>query len=132
MTTMANLTVKKADGTTDIVYTAMTPSAGDSVPAVWRATSVSSTPMGQPELRLTTKSNGARTARQVKVEYSYPIVETNAFDNSSAVRRVNFKVEGSLDQFIAQATLDEAAYQFGNLMAAALVKASVASGFAPT
>lgn len=36
MPTMANLTVKKYDGVTDIVYDALSASGGDGSPAVWR------------------------------------------------------------------------------------------------
>lgn len=37
MPQMANITVKKADGTTDVVYTALTPAGGDNSPARWSA-----------------------------------------------------------------------------------------------
>jgi hypothetical protein len=36
MPTMASITVKKADGTTDIVYDALAASGGDNSPAAWR------------------------------------------------------------------------------------------------
>lgn len=41
MPNMANITVKKADGTTDVVYTALTPSAGDKTSARWSLTASS-------------------------------------------------------------------------------------------
>jgi len=41
MPSMANITVKKNDGTTDATYTALTPSAGDKVSAQWRNNSQS-------------------------------------------------------------------------------------------
>jgi transcriptional regulator of met regulon len=38
MPAMANITVKKADDTTDVIYVAISPSAGDKVPAIWQVT----------------------------------------------------------------------------------------------
>lgn len=42
MPTLSNITVKKNDGTTDVIYTGVAPSAGDKSPAVLRNNSLGS------------------------------------------------------------------------------------------
>jgi hypothetical protein len=53
MPALADITVKMADGTTNITYTGIVPSAGDKTPAVWRSNSVGGSIGQRPELRAT-------------------------------------------------------------------------------
>lgn len=133
MPSMADITVKKADGTTDIVYVAQSPSAGDNQPAVWRATSAGSAPAFQPELRLWTKSNGPKTARRVYTSYTYPQVATDS--TTSLVSVVNTAIANGdsclIPNSMPSATAAEFSAQYGNLLASVLVKACRSSGFAP-
>lgn len=132
MPAIANITVKKADGTTDIVYTAKTPASGDSTPAIWRAEAVHATPIGQPELRLSARPNGNRTARTFNIDYTYPKVFTDSNGQVLTAARFNVKLTGQKPDQMTLTEASEAAAQFGNLLAAALIKSCVSDGFAPT
>jgi hypothetical protein len=132
MPQMADITVKKADGSTDIIYVAQSPSAGDSQPAVWRATAAGAAPAFQPELRLWTKSNGPKTARRVYFEFTYPQTATDTTTSLTSV--VNKEIaSGSclLPNEVPTTQSAEFAAQFGNLLASALIKSCMSSGFAP-
>jgi hypothetical protein len=133
MPNMADITVKKADGTTDIVYVAQSPSAGDNQPAVWRATAAGAAPAFQPELRLWTKSNGPKTARRVYVGFSYPQTATDSTTSvTSVINRALVNGDSAVIPNEFPSTLAaEFSAQYGNLLASTLVKACLASGFAP-
>lgn len=131
MPTLANITVKKADGTTDVTYNAVIGSAGDSSPAVFRNTTVGTTLAERPSLLISSKDNGPRTARRVNVEYSWPITTEDAGGN----KLISGRMTGSASVLIPQnqdaSIIAEQAYQFGNLLAATLVKSSFNEGYAP-
>lgn len=76
MPQMANITVKKADGTTDVVYTALAPSSGDKTSAVWSPTLVGASNSHRPELRVSSQSNAANTVRFVDGIIRWPVVQT--------------------------------------------------------
>lgn len=131
MPQMANITVKKADGTTDIVYNAIMPSSGDKSPAVWYAKSASTIPKHRPMFSLLTKDNGPRTARHASGVFKFPaIVMVGGQENLVATVPLSF--EGTLPTTIDAAVVKEAVYQFGNLLVAALVRAQLEEGYAAT
>jgi hypothetical protein len=123
---MASITVKKADGSTDIIYDALTPSGGDGTPAVWRQDTgqAAGFPSGlRPWLKIATQNNGPKTARQVSYEFVRPYaVQDSTTTLYSAKDQVVFKGTMSLPNAIPAGDLKEAAYQLGNLLASALVK----------
>lgn len=130
---MANITVKKNDGTTDIVYTAVAQSAGDKSPAVWRSNSVGAAAAHHPELRLSSQSNGTQTARRVNGSYSYPSLVTSTDTGITSVGdRFNLTVSGVIPLNMTDADLAEAVSQSLNLFASTLMKDSFKAGFAPT
>lgn len=131
MPNMAAITVKKNDGTTDIVYTNQTPSAGDKSPAYWRSTTVGTAPAHQPEMRMTSQPNGDRSQRQVRTEFSYPSTITGTDGKVSVAYRANFQLQGSIPMGMPTTEINEAVSQFLNLCASVLVKDSYKSGFAP-
>lgn len=132
MPQMANITVKKDNGTTDIVFTAMTPSGGDGVPAVWRSTSVGSAANHQPELRLVSKEASRGTKRHVRATFVYPQTATNTTTGvTSVVDRAIGSADFTVSKGMAQTDINEFASQFANLIASALAKEAVKSGFAP-
>lgn len=131
MPQMASITVKKADGTTDIVYNAVMPSSGDKTPAVWRANEVSTIPKHRPVFSILTKDNGPRTARHVSGVFKFPAVSTvGGVETQSATVPLSF--EGTLPTTIDAAVVKEAVYQFGNLLVAELVRAQLEEGYAAT
>lgn len=136
MPQMANITVKKNDGTTDIVYTAKSPSAGDSVPAVWRADSVGSAPSHRPEYRLMSKNTrkGGEEAREMRGTYKYPqlVTDTNLGGLTIVKRDALISFNGVFPKDMPAADINEAVSQAFNLFVSTLNKDSCKDGFAPT
>lgn len=137
MPSMASVTVKKADGTTDITYDAITASGGDNAPAMWRQDTgaAAGLPVGlRPSLKLMSRWNGPKTARVFTHEYRYPYaVQDSTTTRYSATDVVVITPSGmTFPQNIPASVLNEAAAQYCNLMGSALLKASLQSGYAPT
>lgn len=134
MPAMADITVKKNDGTTDAIYVAKTPSAGDSVPAVWRYDAATPAYVGlKPEYRMQTKWNGNRTARRAEITGVYASVVTDSTTTvQSSIGKIVFDVSVAMPQSIPQADIDEAVSQFSNMINSTLVRSCLKAGFAPT
>lgn len=133
MPAMANITVKKNDGTTDIVYTVLSPSGGDKVPAIWRSETAGSQASVKPTLKLMTSDNGPSTARVAAAEFVYPYAVTNSTTGvTSVIHRVPFKLSATLPKEVPDATINEAVSQALNCFASVLFKDSLKSGQAPT
>lgn len=131
MPNLANITVKKADDTTDVVYTATVASAGDSSPAVFRNNTVGNTIAERPSLLVRSQDNGSRTARRVRVDYSWPIVSTDAGGNKVVTGRMTGEASVLIPQNQDVAIINEQASQFANLLGSGLIKACFAEGYAP-
>jgi len=135
MPAMASITVKKYDGTTDIVYDALSASGGDGSPAVWRQDTgaAAALPVGlRQTFKLISTWNGPKTARQLKGNFVMPYaVQDSTTTLYSAKDRIVADFIITLPQGIPAATLQEV-HQFLNLMAASLTKSSAVAGFAPT
>lgn len=135
MPTMASITVKKFDGTTDIVYDALSAAGGDSSPAVWRQDTgaAAGLPVGLRAIfKLLTQWNGPKTARQMKVNFVAPYaVQDTTTTLYSAKDRIVFDGIITLPQGVPATAINEAVYQCFNLVAANLVKQSGAGGYAP-
>ncbi|UUW21348.1 MAG: hypothetical protein [Sanya fiers-like virus 31] len=132
MPSLANITVKKNDGTTDIVYTGIAASAGDGSPAVWRCTTIGSAAAQRPELRVTSRNNGSKTGRRVEGSYTYPETVTGTDGIVRVSERFNLTFSAIVPQGMTDTGVNEAVAQSLNLLASALIKSSVQSGFAPT
>lgn len=131
MPTMANIVVKKADGTTDITWTALTPSAGDGSSARWRSNSVSTVLGFRPTLEVRTRSNGANDGRRLVATGKFPVIQTvNSVDVISAI--VPFEFSILVPQMADSVQVQEAVHQFANLLASGLLKTSAVDGYAPT
>lgn len=131
MPSMSNITVKKADGTTDVVYSAVMGSSGDKTPAIWRNQTVGTTPAEYPTLTVTSRANGTGTARRIDVSFSWPTTSQDAGGNKVVDGRANFSGSFLVPQNQPTATINEQVYQCCNLLASALLKSSVADGYAP-
>jgi len=133
MPSMANITVKKADTTTDIVYSMLTPSAGDNVPAQWRSETASTQNNGKPLASLTSKWNGDRSARRLNFEFRYPQVVTDTTTGLvSVVNYVPITFSAALPQGVPDVIAAEAIAQSINLLKSTLVQQALVAGFAPT
>lgn len=131
MSSMANITVKKNDGTTDIVYTALTPSAGDTVPALWRSNTVSTIPLHRPSLSMVAQNNQAKNARKVRLAYNYPVVAMiGGVETKLGV--IPLELNATLGTNFDDSIVAEAVSQFGNLAVSALIRLATKEGFAPT
>lgn len=131
MTQAADVTVKKANGSTDILWTLMQPASGDGSNAVWRSNTVGSSPAVRPQLTVQSKVAGSGV-RHVNGTLSYPsfVTDGDGIQQVQGVNYFNFHVS------IAPGALDsdstEMSAQAANLLASTLMKAVNASGFAPT
>jgi hypothetical protein len=136
MPTMASITVKKFDGTTNIVYDALSGSGGDSSPAVWRQDTgaTAGRPVGLRNIfKLLTKWNGPKTARQSTFEFVAPYaVQDSTTTLYSAKDRVVISGIATVPQGIPATEINEAVYQAFNLLTDTLIKQSAAAGYAPT
>lgn len=133
MPTMANITVKKADGVTDVTYSVVAASGGDKSPSIWRNNAFGGTAGQRPELRLKALANGSGTSRRVEYSYTYPQLYTDTTTGLSKVAtRANSTGSASVPMDMTDSELQEFAAQQGNLLAAALIKACYASGYAAT
>lgn len=132
MPTLSNIIVKKNDGTTDVTYTGVAPSAGDKSPAVLRNNSLGSAAAFHPELRISAVSNGTKTARRVNVDYVYPSTAVGADGKTYIVDKGIIQVSALVPQGMADSDVAEFVSQGCNLLATTLVKDSIKSGFAPT
>lgn len=133
MPNMANITVKKADGTTDVIYVASTPSAGDKNPAIWTQNAAAGIQGFRPRFELQTQNNGTGSMRQARVRFSFPSTYT---DSTTGLTKLNKTVDFDgivyLPKELTTTEWKEAFAQLGNLLVSALVRSAVEEGFAPT
>lgn len=122
MSTIANITVKKNDGTTDVIYTAMEGRSGDN-PARWKAPALGATPLTQPELRIGQKSVNGSDKGKVIATFVYPFHVVNSTTGVTTIEdRELFRLEYTGSNAIPQATRDEAVSQGMNLLGSSAVK----------
>lgn len=132
MPQIANITVKKNDGTTDVIYTAVVPSAGDKSPAIWRNQTVGSAAGHQPQVQMTSRANGLSTARRVEATGTYGSLVTGSDGKISVADKVVLQISGVIPLGMPTVDVNEAVSQLLNVFASALFKDSVKTGFAPT
>jgi hypothetical protein len=132
---MASITVKKNDGTTDIVFDEVTAAGADGTPAVWRQDTgnTAGLPVGlRSSFKLASKWNGSKTARQVSFELAFPYaVQDSTTTLYQSKDRVVCTGVITLPQGIPATSLNEAVAQGMNLLASALVKSAMQAGYAP-
>jgi hypothetical protein len=111
MPTMADITVKKNDGTTDIVWNNGGPGGGDGVPAIWRPSSIGASVAKRPVARLWTMSSSQPT-RIVRFTTTFPIVNatTGAIDGY-----ITSSEEFKVPIIALDTDVNEAVAQSGNL-----------------
>lgn len=132
MPSMANLTVKKNDNTTDVTYTTVVASGGEKSPAIWRNNTIGTAPNQRPELRLASRFNGDQSGRRLEGSYSYPSLVTGSDGKVTVANRFNFSFSGIVPAAMPDADLNEAVSQCLHLMATTLMKDQFKTGFAAT
>lgn len=134
MPAMADITVKKNDGTTDIVYAAMTPSSGDNVAAFWRSTAAAAPYAGlKPDYKMSTRWNGAKDARRCDLVGTYTAYATDSTTTvSSSIGKIVFTGSWAIPQQVSQTDIDEAVSQLSNILTSSLIRSALKAGFAPT
>lgn len=126
-----NVTVKKADGTTDIVYTAEVPSAGDSSPAQWTSKTASSSRAWRPVIRMVGAFNGPKTARRMTITGKYPVVR-NVGGADTLIATIPLEFSAVLPMVITDAEAAEATRQFENFLSNTLIRECVEQAYAAT
>lgn len=125
MPQIANITVKKSDGVTDIVYTAVNPAGGKDAPAILRSQTVGTAIAHRPELRVSVKNAGPRD--HVVGTYKYPQIALNSTTGvTSVIGTVDGRIDISVDKNTDQTVVAEATAQLANLLASALMKQTFA------
>jgi hypothetical protein len=133
MPQMADIIVKKADGTTNITFTALTPSSGDKVPAQWRSETVGASPGLRPTFSMDSQWNGPRTARRVNLSGQYPFTITDSTTSSTSVKaRIPFQATFTVPVEVPDTIIAEAVAQITNLVASTLAQSCIKLGYAPT
>jgi hypothetical protein len=131
MTQAADLTVKKANGSTDIVWSLKQPASGDGSNAVWRSDTVGDSPAVRPQLTVTSKA-ASSGVRHVNGTMSYPSFVEDA-DGIQQVQGVSyFNYHFSIAPGMLDSDASELAAQAANIIATTQMKSVNGSGFAPT
>lgn len=133
MPTIADVTVKKADGTTNITYSGIAGAGGDTSPAVFRSVTATGTIGQKPTIKITSRDSGDKLTRRIDVDAQFPEVYTDTTTGLTKVSgKVTMRASFGVPQGLSSTTMTEAAAQLTNFMADALIKSTISTGFAPT
>lgn len=128
---MSNLTIKKADGTTDVTFTMIAPSAGDNNPALYRSTSTGSAPARQDSLEVYGRWNKANTVRRVNQKFvrCYNVTDPSGVETRAGVVVVEITTASPIS--VPQSHVDEAVAQSANLYKHTEIQSACKAGYAP-
>lgn len=129
MSTVANLTVKKNDGTTDIVWTALSGQGGPNLPATYASQTVGSALAHQPTFTLVAKDSGDGETRRLNAQTIFPHLVTDAGGNTSVQRKGQIDISFACPKVMTNAQWAECVSQTINLLTA--LKADLKAGTAP-
>jgi hypothetical protein len=132
MPQMADMTVKKNDGTTDVTYTAVQPAAGDKSPAIWRNESVGTAASHRPTFTCQSRYNGNNTARKIDANLTYPTTYVGADGRTYVGDKGLLHMDGTLPVNMDVTSINELVAQAANLLKHALMQSAFKSGFAPS
>lgn len=133
MSTISNITVKKADNTTDVTYTGVASSAGDKTPALWRDQAASGVLGVQPMFSMTASPNKTGTYRHVNFKFAMPykVVDANGLD-TAPLGATTGDAHFAFPMALPATARAEAVAQFANILASEIVKAYAGSTYAPS
>lgn len=135
MPQFADITVFKNDGITNAVYVGKSPAGGDTSSAIWKYDGHSAPYVGlKPQLSLSSRWNGAKTARRMQVDFAYHGFATDSTTGiSSKTGTIPFSTTCAIPQSVlSQSDIDEAVAQYANLLKATLIQACMKSGYSAT
>lgn len=132
MPNMANITVKKNDGITDVSYSAKVPSSGDKSPAVWKNDTVGTVLAARPTFTLVSMDNGTKKARRLRTTFFWPKTRTDSAGNVVVQGGASSESAHLIPQDMTMTEIDEYVTQYSNLLASALVKDCLKSGYSAT
>lgn len=124
----ASITIKKADGTTDINWAGLVPASGDGGVAMFRSNSVSMIAAFRPSISVTSRFNGPKDARRTDVTFTYPHLHTV---DGVVMQKAKSVATFSLlnPENVLAADQAEAAHQIANLLGSASFKLALTEGY---
>lgn len=131
MPQMANIVIKESDGTTNVTYSAKTPSAGDKSSAVWKCDTVGTVNASRPTFTLVAQDNGTGKARRFRSSFLYPKTRTDPNGNIIVAGGASGESSHLIPQDMTKAEIATYAAHYANLLASALVQASLNDGYSP-
>jgi hypothetical protein len=129
MPALAALTVKKYDGTTDVVWAGVTPNGGDGSFSIHRSDAAhAAVPIGQRP-RLLASNRTSQAGRVTQYDGVFPTLYTDTTTGLPLMKKgVTMKVIVTVDPSAPVATQQEGVYQLLNLVATALLKQNAYEG----
>lgn len=133
MAAQGNLTIKKNDGTTDIVWSAISPSAGAGVPAVWKSLTVGSADDHHPEFRLSSAISKDGKSTKMRGTLMYPSLSTDTTTGlTTVVRNSKGFIDWDMPRGMPDAEINEFVQQFANLIVHGDVRYAIKTRVSPT
>lgn len=131
MPQLANITVKAADGTTNVVFTALTGASGDGAQAVFRNDSFGPVLASRPTFMIAAMPNGTRKARRIRFNGHWPITAQDAGGNLVVTGSAPVEASFLIPQNLPESVVNEISAQFPALIASGLARECIRTGFAP-
>jgi len=132
MAQAADIVVKDADNTTDVTYALVAASGGDKSPAIWRSNALGTAANQKPTLTMSSRPNGAGTARRVDIQFAYPYTVTGTDGISRVQDKFISNMSAVVPLGIPDSVLAHAAAQFGHLNNHPAIYFALVSGYAAT
>lgn len=127
MPAAADITVKKANGSTDVVWSKLAASGGDSSPAVWSSLTSATYRNLRHSLTMTSRWNGNRSSRRVDVRVTFPYLDSDGVPQSAT-----FEFTGPIPTKASDAEISEMVHQATNLLGSTLIRTAMVEGYSPT
>ncbi|DAD50921.1 TPA_asm: coat protein [ssRNA phage SRR5467139_2] len=122
----ANITVKAANGTTDVVFVAKSPFAGDRSPATWAVDADSVYRDQRTVATHASRPHGTKKARRDFIDILVPVVRT-IDGNPVRVDTIPFRFESTVGNSVTDTEANEATARAVNLLASVLMKSAIAA-----
>lgn len=129
MPQMTAITVKKFDGTTDIVYAIKSAAAGDGAWASWRQDAGNTFPPAARPVLMHRVTESARGVRRVDIMYTYPFAYTDTSTGQVVISPLAVTYKNGVlaaPQGLPTAVLQEAGAQFANLIGNFVLRGALA------